>query len=786
VHYDYRGWVVFDLSDLTFWNNVSIIDVKLLINNYQMINFDTINFTLLNTTPFNNPPLNTSKTIFNESGPGGIQIGQYTFTSTSDYTYHSFKTNLNSLAVSAINNKLKNESKYYSFPIGMRVSKLQGTYFFGYAHWTDIRLVVTFTCNDTILNTSQNQGIALGDDQTGYIYPSSATYATNYEIGYTYTYSGYDYRSYMHWEMQKIKNLLLNNNQTQIYFTKLSLRFNHFNSEFSKISFYQMVNNVTNSSALDIFKDCNNGTRYLNQISIPESKTTELEYDLGFNAVRDFQKAFNNNDSEAFFAVGLTGESTTYSFSYDYGPKLVLEWADDLPVYNINQDEYYPTIQMGVLEANSNDTLLVKNGTYFENPIIEKPVKIIGENKANTVISGSGNGDIIYISAENVSISGFTIKGIGSESGYNGIKIEGAKNCTIVDNIFLHHSIGTLLENSVEIIIENNSMSQCGILIKGEQLEYWTTHTISNNNIVNGKPIIYRKDLDSGMIPLGAGQIIIANCSNITIQNQVLNQCTLGLTLAYSDYNQILNITSNLNYYYGINLKSSSYNEILNCNCESNYDGIVILNSTGNVIKNNQCNFNNKSGIHLITSSNNLVFENYCQKNNNGILLEHGTNNSVVDNTCLFNLNSGIQNIVKPGFDAEKTPIDVVLTLDTSGSMGTDQRLVDLKTATTNFIKHEFLNEQDRVAIFDFTSSGNNSPLQPFINCNESGKMKLISIIENFTASGSTPLWDKAGYAINYSINNGSSREAIVIVMTDGGDTSSYDYCPGPGKETVS
>ncbi|MCK5561357.1 MAG: right-handed parallel beta-helix repeat-containing protein, partial [Thermoplasmata archaeon] len=391
-------------------------------------------------------------------------------------------------------------------------------------------------------------------------------------------------------------------------------------------------------------------------------------------------------------------------------------------------------------------------------------------------IDGSGIGDVLYISGDDVTISGFTINGSGSQLGDAGIEIENAKNCSIVNNIFLNHTIGILLDGSVNVTAENNSMSFCGILIKGNQLEFWNTHSISDNNTVNGKPLIYWKDSASGIIPPGTGQIIIANCSNITIQNQVLNQCSAGLTIGFSDYNLILNVTSNLNINYGIYLKFSSHNEILNSYCEANHYGIALFNSNSNVIRKNQCFLNDLNGIHLVSSSNNIIEENYCQKNNNGIFLEQGINNTVIDNTCNFNKDSGIQNIVKPGADAEKIPVDVVLTLDTSGSMG-GQKIGDLKTAAKNFINHEFLNDQDRVAIFDFTY-GITTPLQPFILCNASGKSKLISVIENLTASGGTPLWDKIGLSVNYSIINGSTRESIVVVMTDGGDTSSYDYCP--------
>ena len=69
------------------------------------------------------------------------------------------------------------------------------------------------------------------------------------------------------------------------------------------------------------------------------------------------------------------------------------------------------TIQEGINNASSGDTVYVYNGTYYENIIVNKTIELIGENRDNTIIDGGGSDDVIYISSNNVLIRNFTIQG---------------------------------------------------------------------------------------------------------------------------------------------------------------------------------------------------------------------------------------------------------------------------------------------------------------------------------------------------------------------------------------
>ena len=74
----------------------------------------------------------------------------------------------------------------------------------------------------------------------------------------------------------------------------------------------------------------------------------------------------------------------------------------------------YPSIQEAINQANEGDTIFVRNGTYYENVVVNKTVSLVGESVSNTVIDGNGIGDVVQIVEDNVSLSKFTIRNSGS------------------------------------------------------------------------------------------------------------------------------------------------------------------------------------------------------------------------------------------------------------------------------------------------------------------------------------------------------------------------------------
>ena len=138
----------------------------------------------------------------------------------------------------------------------------------------------------------------------------------------------------------------------------------------------------------------------------------------------------------------------------------------------------YTTIQDAINSANTSDTIYIFNGTYHENIIINKSITLLGENKNNTIIDGSGFEEIINITTDNVKINNLTIK-----NGVYGIKLYKANNSTIKNNIITNNLEGICFYSSNKnTITENNITSNMyyGISI----YSFGNKNLSSNNNYI--------------------------------------------------------------------------------------------------------------------------------------------------------------------------------------------------------------------------------------------------------------------------------------------------------------
>ncbi len=237
------------------------------------------------------------------------------------------------------------------------------------------------------------------------------------------------------------------------------------------------------------------------------------------------------------------------------------------------------------------------------------------------------------------------------ENSFAGIYLGGSSNNNLICNNTLINSAeyGVYVSSSYNINISNNSMYNCGLFIGGSFVNHWNTHVIDTSNVVNNKPIIYWKDVNGGTPPTGAGQVILANCDNVIVQNQTLSNCSNGILIGYSSDNILFNNTCNWNQRgYGIHLYYSSNNLIKNNTCNHNSFGIALRdNSNYNQIENNTCNYGGTkfmfgNGIY-IQSSYNRIENNTCSyKESYGIRLGSALNNIVRYNNVSYNGRNGI------------------------------------------------------------------------------------------------------------------------------------------------
>jgi len=269
----------------------------------------------------------------------------------------------------------------------------------------------------------------------------------------------------------------------------------------------------------------------------------------------------------------------------------------------------YSTIKGAINNANGGDTIYVRAGTYYENLIVDKSLTLEGENRDTTIIDGGGNGDVIRVAADYITITGFTITNSGNKKmSSGGVKLW-ASYANISGNIISYNQAGVWGGETESHIIFDNIFIEDGVQFEGT-LKSSFDHFIVNNT-VNGKPLLYYKDKDDFTVPSDCGQILLFNCDNVLISDISIDHTDWAVLLAWCDDCTIQN--SNIS--------------------NNDGDGIVLINSNNNIVKDNNLLSNNMIGITSAFSSFNVIKDNTIKGDTwVGITLSISDNCQVLDN----------------------------------------------------------------------------------------------------------------------------------------------------------
>jgi len=143
--------------------------------------------------------------------------------------------------------------------------------------------------------------------------------------------------------------------------------------------------------------------------------------------------AFDLNDRE-IFDFSLIGNTIYVDDNYNSS---IPGWGEDR----------FNKVQLAIDKASDGDTIIVYNGTYFENVLINKSINLSGENKHGTIIDSSNSGRVIRITKNGVFVSGFTLTNSGNYVEDSGVYIESYNNY-IHDNIILQNQNGFYIKDS--------------------------------------------------------------------------------------------------------------------------------------------------------------------------------------------------------------------------------------------------------------------------------------------------------------------------------------------------
>jgi len=180
----------------------------------------------------------------------------------------------------------------------------------------------------------------------------------------------------------------------------------------------------------------------------------------------------------------------------------------------------FGTIQEAINQAENGSTIYVPSGVYYERIVINKTISLIGENVSTTIIDGNNGGTIVEITADNVTIAGFTIRNSGWGWVKNGIYVYSADNCEIRNNYLFHNCHNIRLNYSRDSRVSENTIDGIGY---GIRFINSVNCTASGNNVSNC-----------------IGGVHLQNATNCTVKRNRFTQNSQGVRL-YSPctYNKI-------------------------------------------------------------------------------------------------------------------------------------------------------------------------------------------------------------------------------------------------------
>jgi parallel beta-helix repeat protein len=261
----------------------------------------------------------------------------------------------------------------------------------------------------------------------------------------------------------------------------------------------------------------------------------------------------------------------------------------------------HKSVQAAIDAASPGDLIEVREGTYYENVDLNKPLILQGTDadERGVVLDAGGKGSAITISANGATVAGLVV----TNSSCSGILVHSD------DNIIFSVSA-----------IDNE---YCGIRLEGSR-----NNTVEDSNFSrNGAIGITLKDSEYNRI--------LSNTANENADN--------GIELEESSENLIANNSISGSGNDGIELKGSKNNCILSNHATGNMDGLCLeLSSDGNQISDNNFSYNNLTGIMLRESRDNMVEKNVAEENNEGICLEGSSNTTVRSNNASENAQHGI------------------------------------------------------------------------------------------------------------------------------------------------
>lgn len=385
---------------------------------------------------------------------------------------------------------------------------------------------------------------------------------------------------------------------------------------FSKIQ--DAINASVDGDTVFIYDD---SAPYLEQLTINTTLTL-----LGENQTT----TIINSTADEFYTV-LTINADNVNLS---GFTIVFNGGDGVKILSNHTRVSNLTLQsgiqgwsgIGIKLSNARDTIIA--GTLITRAQIA--IFLSGASDTwvtNNIIIDPGLNGILVLSSDSY-IDGNTI--MGNLEPYTkpiGIYLSGS------GNTISHNTITAMVGNATDGISLNDgtdNVLEGNVLVNTGFVWYASERNTVANNTVNGNPFVFRAGQSDEVID-DAGQVILINCTRMTVQNLTLFNARYGIYLDGTT-NSIIQHCSISECWYGVDLEASQdniirYNTVSDCE-----DGISIYQGSMNRVENNTINGSMYHGL-LISSKSSQVSFNEIDSCSIGIMVSRCRSSSVTRNT---------------------------------------------------------------------------------------------------------------------------------------------------------
>ncbi|MCJ7423327.1 right-handed parallel beta-helix repeat-containing protein [Candidatus Bathyarchaeota archaeon] len=148
----------------------------------------------------------------------------------------------------------------------------------------------------------------------------------------------------------------------------------------------------------------------------------------------------------------------------------------------------FQKIQEAINNAADGDLIFVKSGVYAERLTVNITISLLGESSGKVIVESGKGEDTILLQADNVSVSGFSIRNMDRSTSSFGMRLSNSSFCTISNNIVSDTFAAVMIEGGSSNLVEHNYLenNRYGIFTRRYlHLCPSNSNVLVNNTIVN-------------------------------------------------------------------------------------------------------------------------------------------------------------------------------------------------------------------------------------------------------------------------------------------------------------